>query len=83
VKRIGPAILLGLLVGLAGGAHAQGFGQSKVQYDDLDWSVLETPHLRLHFYAKEESLARRITPFAESVAVENLWSGQQYALDWP
>jgi len=72
VKCIRPAILLsGLLLGLAAGtAGAQGFGQSKVQYDDLDWSVLETPHLRLHFYAKEESLARRITPFAESVAVE-------------
>ena len=70
MKRIGPAILLGLCLALAGRAEAQGFGQSKVQYDDLEWSVLETPHLRLHFYAKEESLARRITPFAESVAVE-------------
>ena len=71
MKRTRPALLLGLLLGLvAGTADAQGFGQSKVQYDDLEWSVLETPHLRLHFYAKEESLARRVTPFAESVAVE-------------
>jgi hypothetical protein len=54
----------------APGTEAQGFGKNKVQYDALDWNVLETPHLRVHFYAEEESLARRITPFAESVCVE-------------
>jgi len=69
--RLAPAALLGLLLALAAGtAHAQGFGKSKVQYETLEWAVLETPHLRVHFYAEEESLARRITPFAESVSVE-------------
>ncbi|HET7226990.1 MAG TPA: hypothetical protein VFK69_14885 [Candidatus Eisenbacteria bacterium] len=52
-------------------ARAQGFGgKNKVQYDALDWQVLETPHVRLHFYAEEESLARREAAFAESVCVE-------------
>ena len=51
-------------------AHAQGFGKNKVQYESLDWSVLETPHVRLHYYASEESLARRLAAFAESTCVE-------------
>src|SRR5262245_7816804 len=50
-------------------AGAQGFGKNKVQYESLDWSVLETPHLRLHYYAAEESLARHLAAFAESVCV--------------
>ncbi len=52
------------------GARAQAFGQNKVQYERLHWAVLETPHLRVHYYAREESLARSMTAFAESVAVE-------------
>jgi hypothetical protein len=51
-------------------AAAQTFGKNKVQYEPLDWSVLETPHLRLHFYAEEESLARHLAAHAESVCVE-------------
>jgi Tol biopolymer transport system component len=50
-------------------AHGQGFGKNKVQYESLDWSVLETPHVRLHYYAAEESLARRLASFAESTCV--------------
>lgn len=51
-------------------ASAQVFGKNKVQYEPLDWAVLETAHQRLHFYAEEESLARRLAAFAESVCVE-------------
>ena len=51
-------------------AGGQVFGKNKVQYEPLDWSVLETPHLRLHYYAQEESLARRLAATAESVCVE-------------
>src|SRR5438093_1594613 len=51
-------------------AAGQVFGKNKVQYEPLVWSVLETPHLRLHYYAQEESLARRLAPVAESVCVE-------------
>ncbi|NOT35196.1 MAG: BamA/TamA family outer membrane protein [Candidatus Eisenbacteria bacterium] len=49
---------------------AQGYGKNKVHYEKLDWGVLETAHLRLHFYSQEESLARRLAPAAESVCVE-------------
>mgnify|MGYP001463873954 FL=1 len=66
--RLRLAAIVGLLLALATGtAEAKGFGKNKVQYDPLNWAVLETPHLRLHFYAEEESLARRIPAFAESV----------------
>ncbi|HYM81913.1 MAG TPA: hypothetical protein VEY91_10975, partial [Candidatus Limnocylindria bacterium] len=51
-------------------ATAQTFGKNKVQYSPLDWAVLETPHLRFHYYAEEESLARRLVAVAESVCVE-------------
>jgi Tol biopolymer transport system component len=51
-------------------APAQGFGKNKVQYEPLDWAVLETPHLRFHYYAEEESLARRLAAVSESVCVE-------------
>jgi len=65
------ALVLAILVALgAAPAAAQVFGKNKVQYEPLDWSVLETPHLRLHYYAQEESLARRLAPVAESVCVE-------------
>ncbi len=65
------ALTLAALVGLgAAPATGQVFGKNKVQYEPLDWNVLETPHLRLHFYAQEESLARRLVAVAESVCVE-------------
>ena len=43
---------------------AQSFGKNKVHYEQLTWAVLETPHLRVHYYAQEESLARALTAFA-------------------
>ena len=59
-----------LLALVASPSAAQTFGKNKVQYEPLDWAVLETPHLRLHFYAEEESLARHLAAHAESVCVE-------------
>jgi len=58
------------LVLVASPSLAQTFGKNKVQYAPLTWSVLETPHVRLHFYAEEESLARRLAAQAESTCVE-------------
>ena len=52
--------VVGVLMMIAGPLEAQGFGKNKVQYEPLDWAVLETPHLHLHYYAQEESLARRL-----------------------
>ncbi len=68
-RRIGSLLAL-LLALVTTNAGAQAFGKNKVQYAPLDWSVLETPHLRLHYYAEEESLARALAVFAESVCVE-------------
>jgi hypothetical protein len=62
--------LLALVAGAVPPAHAQAFGKNKVHYESLEWSVIETPHLRLHYYAEEESLARALAAFSESVAVE-------------
>ena len=63
-------VLVSLLCLLAPAARAQTFGKNKVQYGALDWAVLETRHVRLHFYTEEESLARRVAALAESVCVE-------------
>jgi hypothetical protein len=62
-------VLAALLAFDVAPAAGQVFGKNKVQYEPLDWGVLETPHLRLHFYAQEESLARRLAASAESVCV--------------
>ena len=69
------SLLLALILAAAFGAastrpaSAQSFGKNKVHYESLRWAVFETPHLRVHYYAQEESLARALTAFAESVAV--------------
>ena len=66
-------VLLGVMLSVAlvtSPAAGQVFGKNKVQYEPLDWHVLETPHLRLHFYTQEESLARRLAAVAETVCVE-------------
>ena len=64
-----PLIVFILVCLSAAPAGAQGFGKNKVQYESLSWAVLETPHVRLHFYAEEESLARRMAALAESACV--------------
>ncbi len=66
---LAPA-LAALLLLASQPASAQVFGKNKVQYESLDWAVFETPHVRLHFYAEEEELARREAAQAESVCVE-------------
>jgi Tol biopolymer transport system component len=63
-------VLAVLLCATAPAARAQVFGKNKVQYEALKWAVIETPHVRLHFYAEEESLARRVAALAETICVE-------------
>ena len=63
-------LVLALAAFAAPAARAQYFGKNKVQYESLDWTVFETPHVRLHYYAEEDSLARRLAAYAESVCVE-------------
>ena len=59
-----PALVLLAALFVPGPSHAQGVGKNKVQYERLQWLVLETPHVRLHYYAAEESLARHLAAFA-------------------
>ncbi|HEY6867851.1 MAG TPA: hypothetical protein VI792_11375, partial [Candidatus Eisenbacteria bacterium] len=66
---IAAILLAATLATLPAPARAQSFGMNKVQYQPLDWAVLETPHVRLHYYTEEESLARQLSPFAESTCV--------------
>src|SRR5687768_344729 len=46
-------------------AAAQYFGRNKVQYEQFDFRVLETPHFQLHFYPEEEQPARDMARMAE------------------
>ncbi len=59
-------ILLGL--GVEVGA-AQDFGQNKVQYKDLKWSVIETEHFRVYFYEGERPAAVDAARMAERAYV--------------
>jgi hypothetical protein len=44
------ALTLLALAGAPSSAPAQVFGRNKVQYDDLRFRVLETPHFNIHYY---------------------------------
>ncbi len=72
VERVALAalVVVAILAAAPRPSAAQGFGKNKVQYEPLHWAVLETPHVRLHYYAEEESLARYLAAFSESVCVE-------------
>ena len=71
IRQALTSVALVLSIALAAApCWGQSFGKNKVQYEPLRWSVLETAHLRLHFYAEEESLSRRLVAYAESVCVE-------------
>jgi hypothetical protein len=46
-------------------AHAQYFGQNKVQYRQYDWRSIESDHFQVYFYPELDSLARRVLDLAE------------------
>ena len=46
-------------------AHAQYFGQNKVQYRTFDFRILRTPHFDIYFYPEEEAAARDASRMAE------------------
>jgi len=60
-------VLLGFLcvAGTAPDAHAQYFGQNKVQYDEFDFQTLETEHFVFYFYPAEERAVRDAARMAE------------------
>lgn len=45
--------------------EAQYFGRNKVQYDDFDFRVLETPHFDIHYYSEEEEAIEDFARMAE------------------
>ncbi len=64
--HIAVGALLALLALVpAGTAHAQYFGQNKVQYSVHDWRSIESDHFDVYFYAGEDSLAMRVLDLAE------------------
>ena len=59
------AVVAGLL-GLAPSvAHAQYFGQNKIQYDLYRWRSITSDHFEVYFYAGSDSLAMRTLDLAE------------------
>src|SRR6188472_596239 len=46
-------------------AHAQYFGQNKVQYRDFDFKVLKTQHFDVYYYPEEEASAEESGRLAE------------------
>ncbi len=58
------AVLVAALLA-AGAAHAQYFGQNKVQYRSYDWKSIESDHFDVYFYGGLDSLAMRVLDLAE------------------
>ena len=53
-RRVAPLALTGvLLVGLPLSATAQYFGRNKVQYEEFDFRIMQTPRFDLYFYPAE------------------------------
>lgn len=67
MKRLGSAVALLLLVAgfLPAEAHAQYFGRNKVQYDDFDFRVLETPHFDIHYYPEVSAAIEDVARMSE------------------
>src|SRR6267142_832324 len=63
-RRVLGLTLLALL-GLAGAARAQYFGQNKVQYRRYDWHSITSDHFEVYFYPGLDSLAMRVMDLAE------------------
>ncbi len=62
---LGAGWLVMLLWLLVGSASARGFGKNKIQLEDLNWQILNTPHFQIHFYDGAEELAVRASLIAE------------------
>ncbi|HET9328625.1 MAG TPA: BamA/TamA family outer membrane protein [Candidatus Eisenbacteria bacterium] len=64
--RLALAVVFAALgIGASAPAHAQYFGQNKVQYRTYDWRSIESDHFQIYFYPELDSLARRVLDLAE------------------
>jgi len=59
------AALLVLAFCLPVPVEAQYFGRNKVQYDEFEFRVLETPHFDIHYYPEKEEAIQDVTRMAE------------------
>ncbi len=64
VGFIAAVTLLFVAVG-ATPASAQYFGRNKVQYEDFDFRILETPHFDIYYYPAEQEAVNRAAELAE------------------
>ena len=64
-SRILPPLFAVLLLLAPIGASAQHFGRNKIQYENFDWRILNTPHFEIFFYEGEEQLAARAALIVE------------------
>ena len=71
LKRMGRftphavAMLLTLTAASVRTAHAQEFGQNKVQYRTFDWQIIQTEHFDVYFYPVEREAALDAARLAE------------------
>jgi WD40 repeat protein len=70
IRKAGIAIAA-LAIGLAaaGTAHAQYFGQNKVQYRTYDWHTFSSDHFEVYTYPELDSVALRVLDLAEKTDV--------------
>jgi hypothetical protein len=65
-RRLSPrTLLLALLLLAAAPAHAQYFGQNKVQYRSFDFQVLKTEHFDIYYYPEEREAIDQCARMAE------------------
>lgn len=61
----GALVASGLLLGTVAPLEAQYFGRNKVQYDEFDFRVLETPHFDIHYYPEAGTVIEDVSRMAE------------------
>jgi hypothetical protein len=61
----GAALAVLALGAAAPPVTAQYFGRNKVQYDELDFRILQTPHFDVHYYPSKEEAIQDVTRMAE------------------
>src|SRR5262245_64631073 len=69
LRRFGSSWMVSTLILLAALvpalAHAQYFGQNKVQYQHFDFKVLATEHFNIYYYDEERPMAEKAGLIAE------------------
>lgn len=65
MRLLGTGAVLVAALAVAGVAHAQYFGQNKVQYRDHSWHSIKSDHFEVYFDAGADSLAMRTLDLAE------------------